>query len=89
MFYSFQDRTIIKLVSTERMMCGVTLRGRISSSEFSERVGVESIEEWLRSTDLNIKTGSSIGRSEMKWFGSHIERPNSIQLGYTRECLFL
>ncbi len=41
-----------ELVSTERkmdgMMCGVTLRDRINSTQIVERVGVGSIEEWLR-----------------------------------------
>ncbi len=40
-----------KLVSTERkmvrMICGVTLKDRINSSEIAERVNLESIEDWL------------------------------------------
>ncbi len=42
---------IEKLVSTERktlrMFFSATLRDRISSSEVTERMGVESTEEWL------------------------------------------
>ncbi len=48
-----------KLISTKkkmlRMMCGVILWIRISSSEVAERMGVESIEEWLR-------------RQRLRWF---------------------
>ena len=30
-----------------RMMCGVTLKHRINSSEGAERMDLESIEDWL------------------------------------------
>ncbi len=67
--WSVGVKLLNKLVSTEkkmlRMMCGVTLSYRIRSSEITERLGVESIEEWLR-------------KQRLRWFG-HVLRRGRIQ----------
>ncbi len=47
-------------------MSGVAFRDRIRNSEVSERVDVESIEEWLR-------------RQRSRWFGHVLRR--SIEVG--------
>ncbi len=59
------ERTMNKLVSTERkmlgMICAVTLRDRINSLEVTEMVGEESVEEWSR-------------RQLLRWFGHVLRR---------------
>ncbi len=61
-----------KLVSTERkmlrMMSGVTLRDKISSSGVAEREGVGSIEEWLR-------------RQHLRWFEHVLRRGEDTEVG--------
>ncbi len=61
-----------KIVSTERkmlrMMCGVALRGRISSLKVAERVSVELIEEWVR-------------RQRLRWFGYVLRRGWDTEVG--------
>ncbi len=60
------------LVLTERkmlrMICGVKLRVRITSMEVPERVGVESMKEWLR-------------RQHLRWSGYGLRRGEDTEVG--------
>ncbi len=51
-----------------RMMCVVTLRDRISSSDVAERVGVDLIEEWLR-------------KQRLRWFVHLLRRDGDKEVG--------
>ncbi len=51
-----------------RILCGVDVRDRISSSEVAERVDVESTEEWLR-------------REHLRWFGYVLRSWEDIEEG--------
>ncbi len=61
-----------KLVSTERkmlrMMCGITLKDKVTNVEVAERVGVESLEVWLR-------------RQRLRWYGHVLRKGDHTAVG--------
>ena len=65
--WAMRAQDLRRLISTERrmlrFMCGVSLSNRVGSSEVRQRLGVESIEDWIRCQRL-------------RWFG-HVKRRDS------------
>ena len=78
--WALKAEEVRRLVSTERrmlrMMCGVSLKDKVRSSEIGERIGVECIETWMR-------------RQRLRWFGHVKRREEDVEIRKLMELKFV